>query len=47
MNQKWIKFLLFQETVGQFQEIKQQMQRMGIIHLFVISGFHLLILMRG
>ena len=43
-NQNWIKFLIFQETERDFQETKGIMSQMGIIHLFVVSGFHLIIL---
>ena len=46
INQRWINFLLFQKTNSQLWEAKNTMMQMGIIHLFVISGFHLTILVR-
>ena len=44
VNRNWIRFLLFQQTTKSFQKTKNHMQRMGIVHLFVVSGFHLIVL---
>lgn len=41
---KWIYFLLFQIDSEEISSSRRSMREMGISHLFIISGFHLLVI---